>query len=136
MNRRGLATPAPHLVWTVACVGLLGLGGFLESSVADAHRIDVETLGDHSGVSLALPALVLAGSVLCGAWPAFQATWRAALRGQFSGHVIVVLVVGATFGFGHMFEAGTIALAFSVGWTLTTRLRTSLSSGSSDRRDG
>lgn len=118
-----LTKSSPYAVWTLACAGLLALGGFLESSLAEAHRVSVESLSQHPDASLIMAKLILAGAALCGAWPASQAAWRAIRRGRLTWHVVIVVIVAGTFSLGHMFEAGAIALGFSVGLTLMSRRR-------------
>ena len=114
-----------HMVWTIACAGLLGLGGLLASYLARAHQVTVENLDTHPDASFVMPTLVLAGAVACGAWPAFRTTWRVLRRRQLAWQAFIVAAIVGAFGLGHMFEAGTIALAFAVWLTFTTRHRDS-----------
>ena len=97
------------------------MGGYLEHLLAKSHSVPVESLGGHADASLVMPAFFLAGATLCGAWPAFAATWRATRRGRFTWQGLIVAAVVTAFYIGHMFEAGAVALAFAVGLTITTR---------------
>ena len=81
---------------------------------------------------------MLAGAVACGAWLAFQTAWRALRRWQLAWQMLIVAAIVGTFGLGHMFEAGTMALAFAAGVTFTTRHRDDAFSSAglrSDRKD-
>ena len=128
-------TSSRHMVWTVACAGLLGLGGILETYLAQAHSSTVEGLDKHPDASLVMPALMLAGAVACGAWPAFQTTWRALRRWQLAWQALIVAAIVGTFGLGHMFEAGTMALTFAVVLTFQTRPRDDAFSSAAVRSD-
>jgi cation transport ATPase len=113
---------SPYLPWAIASGGLLLCGGLLESAFAESHGVGLETLAEHSDVPLTTPLLFLTAALLCGAWPAFLATWRAIVRRQLTWHYLVVLALVVPFSFGHVFEAAAAAFVFSLGLTAATHL--------------